>query len=216
MSSGNTAPDSTAAAFDPHEDRTPHDAAAQDELAHRQLDEAWWQIKRRETIEQADARLRSKLTKNTARSVYLEIALLQPGLSHARHRVLCYLASKADPDLTNAFPAHEKAAAMLGIEPTTYNVHLVALRKLGWIKTHEFCDRAKQGNSGVQFMIPAKVLPLGDPWFGPMSFPNHWGKRKRPRIARRKGGRPKRDSAAPVVNPANYSQHNSVNNSASN
>jgi len=189
--------------FDQFEDRRPSPQAAEDQAAHQLLDEGWSQVERRKA---ADAKLRAKLSQSkSSRAVYLEIALEHQGVTHAEFRVLTFLASKGDPALRSAFPSQEQSAARLGMKQPTYNTHLVALRRKGWIKTHEFSDGGRQGNSGVQFMIPAGLLPLGEAWCGPVDFQKHWGRPKPPRNSRRKGGRPRQNPAPAVVTLANYS-----------
>jgi len=158
-------------------------------------DEPWWFTKNCKSAANADAKLRTKLADaKKARAVYRDdLALRQTTLSPAQFRTLSLLLGYANPDLTNAFPSQEGAAKKLGVKRTTYNQHVAALRAKGWIRTHEFHVDGKQGNSGIQFLIPAGVLPLGEPWEGPCSFPNHAGEPKRPRSARRRGGRPPRN-----------------------
>lgn len=179
----------------------------EDEIHRRSLDEPWWFTKKCKSAEKADAKFRASLADpKKARAEYQHIALLQTTLTHAEFRTLAYLLDKGDPDLTNSFPSQAGAAEKLGMTTSTYNAHLVALRKKGWVRTHEFLDdTGVQGNSGVQFMIPPGVLPLGERWEGPKHFPNHRGGEKRARNARRKGGRPRSESSSAVVSPLNNS-----------
>ena len=140
-------------------------------------DEQWWQTKKRERAEAVDARLRVRLNDpKKARAVYRDIADAQIKLTPMRFRVLSYQLRKADPDLSNSFPSHKAAAKALGISPATYNSHLMALKEQGWIRTHEFqnSESGKQSSSGIQFLIPAGVLPLGEVW---TEGPTRWDKR---------------------------------------
>lgn len=147
-------------------------------VEHQADDEQWWDTKKRERAEVVDARLRNRLLDpKKSRAVYRDIADAQTKLTPARFRTLSYQLRKADPDLANSFPSHKAAAKALGISRATYDSHLTALKAQGWVRVHEFqnSETGKQSSSGIQFCIPAGVLPLGEPWEGPARFEKHVG-----------------------------------------
>ncbi|MEX2179343.1 MAG: helix-turn-helix domain-containing protein [Gemmatimonadaceae bacterium] len=153
-----------------------------DDLDFRANDETRADTLERQAREAQDAKLRNALDDpKRRRAVYRDIADAHTPLTHAQFRVLSYLLRKANPDLSNAYPAQKTAARALGMKRPTYNAHLVALRRDGWVRTHEFHRDGAQSSSGVQFCIPNDVLPMGEGWSGPVRFEREYGTKKRPR-----------------------------------
>lgn len=149
------------------------EAEVQDALDQQMRDPGYAQALRQKETERDDARIRAKLNApKTRRFTYRDLADACTALTHAQFRVLSCLLRMSNPELTNVFPSQKTAAKALGMTPSSYNKHLIALRKAGWVKTHEFYNGDKQSSSGVQFCIPPGVLPCGSPWEGPAEFRN--------------------------------------------
>jgi DNA-binding MarR family transcriptional regulator len=180
---------------------------AQSDIERRANDETRCEAEQRQNRESSDAKLRQALDDpKRCRAAYRDIAELHTALTHAQFRVLSYLLRQADPDLTNAFPSQKTAAEALGMQRPTYNRHLVALRDAGWVRTHEFQYKGDQTSSGVQFCIPAEVLPLGEPWAGLAQFDKRlYGTPKRARRRREESAQ----STGPVVHLQNNGNHDS-------
>lgn len=159
------------------------EAEIQDALDHQMRDPGYAQALRQEETERDDARIRAKLNNpKTRRFTYRDLVDACTSVTHAQFRVLSYLLRMSNPELTNVYPSQKTAAKALGMTPSSYNKHLIALRKAGWVKTHEFYNGDRQSSSGVQFCIPPEVLPSGSSWEGPAEFSN------------RQVGRPKKRS----------------------
>jgi DNA-binding transcriptional ArsR family regulator len=157
-------------------------------LEHQMRDPSRTQALGQIETERNDARMRAKLSNpKTRRFTYRDLADECTSLTHAQFRVLSCLLRMSNPELTNVFPSQKTAARALGMTPSSYNKHLIALRKAGWLKTHEFYNEHRQSSSGIQFCIPPRVLPGGSRWEGPVEFGNRQvGRRKISRTSNNK------------------------------
>lgn len=181
--------------IDEREDLTSPEQALEEEIEHRALDETKADVLRRERAEARDLRVRNVLgDSKRARAKYRDIAEAEvppsrgnrtatqntkPAdvrpwcLTHAEFRLLSYLLRKANPDLSNCFPSRRTAAKALRRKESTCRKLFKALREKGWIRTHAFhYETGRQSSNGVQFFIPAGVLPMSEAWAGPTRFTN--------------------------------------------
>lgn len=146
----------------------------------------WWDVRQHTRAKRIEAYLWGKVT-NSARAKYREVALYTPSLTHAEYRVLCHQLERGDPDLSNSFVKRETAARQLRMSLPTYACHLAALRKKQWVRTHEFRRYdGTQSSSGIQFCIPAGVLPSGRPWASEPRFDKHHSVQPRERRRKRR------------------------------
>jgi hypothetical protein len=169
--------------------------SAQEQIEFAARDEQWWQTKRRESAEAAEARILRQLNDRTkARAVYRKILLNQmparrskrttaatrvaqkrspspEPISDVGFRIMCVYLEAADPDLSNCFVSRKKVAWTLGMDVRALDAQLAKLR--AYMRAHEFRrDNGSVSSNGIQFCIPAGVLPLGTPWRGPIRFNN--------------------------------------------
>jgi len=147
---------------------------ADQEEAEWTPDETRYDALRRERAEKAEAQLRQRLANpKMARGAYQDAALLDPQLTHAQFRLLCFHLSKADPDLSNSFASRKAAAFRLRMDVRTYDWHVAGLRKAGYERSQEFRRaNGQQSSSGVQFCLPGRIFASGEPWLGPCRWDN--------------------------------------------
>lgn len=170
-----------------------HSAQEQIEFAAR--DEQWWQTKKRESAEAVEARILRQLNDRTkARAVYRKILLNQMPARRSKRttaaksvtqkrspspepitdvgfRIMCVYLEAADPDLSNCFVSRKRAAWTLGMDVRALGAQLAKLR--AYMRAHEFRrENGSVSSNGIQFCIPAGVLPMGKPWSGPVRFDN--------------------------------------------
>jgi hypothetical protein len=162
---------------------TPADLADQyaDALAgeyDREIDQSRDETKaealQRERDEVSEVELRRLLADpKRAKGVYTDVAHGTRALTPAQFDVLYQLLKKADVDLTDSFMARKTAAAALQMNLNTYDWHLRALIRHGFVRTQAFRrEDGKQSSSGIQFCLPGHVLASGQPWLGPTRWDN--------------------------------------------
>lgn len=169
--------------------------SAQERIEFAANDEQWWQTKKRESVEAAEAQLLRLLNdRKKSRAVYRRILLNQiparrskrttapkktaqkrapspEPISDVGFRILCVYLEAADPDLSNCFVSRKKVAWTLGMDVRALDAQLAKLR--GYLCAYEFRrENGSVSSNGIQFCIPAGVLPLGEPWSGPVRFDN--------------------------------------------